>query len=322
MRISIALCTYNGERYLRAQLESIASQTRSADELVVCDDRSTDATGQIVQDFAARAPLSVTFSTNPVNLGSTRNFSRAIELCQGDVIVLADQDDVWKANKLEQLSALLGDERIGMAFSNADVVDPELRPLGYTLWDGLPDGDRVLRAVDEQRLFERLLRGNVVTGATLAFRARYKDLVLPIPPSWVHDEWIALLISAVAPYRATPQRLIFYRQHSTQQIGARRFSLRGVAGQALRGTLKRLDLDALARDLDATAGRLETAPAFAEAQQRIADLRAKAAHFRIRSRSRAGLAGRVPLIARELCTGRYHRYSLGWLTVARDLIAV
>jgi glycosyltransferase involved in cell wall biosynthesis len=322
MQISVALCTYNGERHLSAQLESIAAQTRPADELVVCDDRSTDATGQIVQDFAARAALPVNFSINRENLGSTRNFARAIELCQGDVIVLADQDDVWKPHKLEQLAALLTDECIGMAFSNADVVGPELQPLGYSLWDGLPDGDQVLRAVDEQRLFERLLRGNVVTGATMAFRARYKDLVLPIPPSWVHDEWIALLISAVAPYRATAERLISYRQHSTQQIGARRFSLRDVAAQALRGTLKRLDLDALAHGLDSSAGRLETAPAFAAARERIADLRAKAAHFRARSRSRGGLAGRVPGIARELCAGRYHRYSLGWLTVARDLIAV
>ncbi len=322
MRLSIALCTYNGERYLPAQLHSIAAQSRPADELVVCDDASTDATPRIVKEFAARAHFPVNFSVNRENLGSTRNFARAIELCRSDVIVLADQDDLWKVNKLEQLSSLLSDERVGMAFSNAEVIDPESRSLGYSLWDGLPDGDRVLRAVENNRLFERVLQGNVVTGATMAFRARYRDLVLPIPPSWVHDEWIALLISAVAPCRATVERLISYRQHARQQIGARRFSRWELARHVLRGKLKQMDFEALARDLDAAILRLETSTAFAEIRGRIADLHAKAEHFRVRARSRATVVGRIPLILWELSTGRYHTHSLGWLTVARDLLGV
>src|SRR5215207_2518174 len=100
VRISIALCTYNGEQYLQQQLDSFVAQSRPPDELVVCDDRSTDRTVPIVEDFAKRAPFRVELVINETNLGSTRNFEKAIGLCTGDIIFLADQDDVWLPEKL------------------------------------------------------------------------------------------------------------------------------------------------------------------------------------------------------------------------------
>jgi len=86
MKVSIALCTYNGEKFLAEQLKSIAGQTRLPDELVICDDCSQDATVDIVRGFAKVAPFSVRLLTNKTNAGSTKNFERAISLCEGDII--------------------------------------------------------------------------------------------------------------------------------------------------------------------------------------------------------------------------------------------
>ena len=100
-RFSVAMCTYNGARFVAEQLESVAAQTRPPSELVVCDDRSTDGTARLVEQFAARAPFPVRLFVNERNLGSTANFGRAVTLAEGDLVALCDQDDVWRPEKLE-----------------------------------------------------------------------------------------------------------------------------------------------------------------------------------------------------------------------------
>src|SRR6266849_5683432 len=117
------MCTYNGARFLSEQLESIAAQTRVPDELVVCDDGSTDETVEIIKAFVERAPFAVRLEINANNLGSTKNFEKAIGLCQGEIIALADQDDVWYPKKLELLeSVFLARPSVGAVFSDADVM--------------------------------------------------------------------------------------------------------------------------------------------------------------------------------------------------------
>src|SRR5690242_1846918 len=101
LRISVAMCTFNGARFLPEQLESITAQTRLPDELVICDDRSADESLEIIRAFLDRPPFTVRLEINERNLGSTKNFEKAIGLCQGEIIALADQDDVWFPQKLE-----------------------------------------------------------------------------------------------------------------------------------------------------------------------------------------------------------------------------
>ena len=110
MKISIALCTYNGGRFLGEQLRSLREQTKSPFEIIVCDDGSTDETPQLVRDFAASVDFPVVFVANEANLGSTRNFDQAIRLCRGEAIALCDQDDLWAPNKLERLTQILENE--------------------------------------------------------------------------------------------------------------------------------------------------------------------------------------------------------------------
>src|SRR5882672_9093136 len=137
-RISVAMCIYNGARFLPRQLESIAAQTRLPDELVVCDDGSSDESRAIVRWFANDAPFTVRLEINERNLGSTRNFGKAIGLCEGDVIALSDQDDVWKPQKLAHLwQVLQQNPGAGYVFSNADLIDERGSPLGRELWDSV-----------------------------------------------------------------------------------------------------------------------------------------------------------------------------------------
>src|SRR5690625_4797540 len=100
LTLSVALCTCNSTRYLREQLDSIATQTRAPDELVIYDDASSDDTLIMVKHFARDAPFPVTIQCNEKNLGPTANFQLAIESCQGDLIALCDHDDVWHPDKL------------------------------------------------------------------------------------------------------------------------------------------------------------------------------------------------------------------------------
>jgi len=222
--ISIAMCTRNGAPYVWAQLESIDIQKRPPDELVICDDVSTDNTREVLKAFAVGAGFPVTLCFNDAVLGPIKNFEQAITLCTGDLIILADQDDVWLPNKVRRLEELFSsDQNIGIAFSDAVIVDENLHSLGYNLWDCSVFGEKERQLLLNGRASELLSVRNIVTGATMAFRAMYRDLVLPIPDGLrlMHDGWIALLISRVAGVAFIDEPLVKYRQHRLQFVGAR-----------------------------------------------------------------------------------------------------
>jgi glycosyltransferase involved in cell wall biosynthesis len=122
--ISIALCTFNGARFLPAQLASYLNQDRRPDELVVGDDGSTDETESLIENFAQTAPFPVHFRRNPQRLGVGSNFDQTIQRCSGEFVVLSDQDDEWRADKLSRLVALLQQHpRAGYACSDAELID-------------------------------------------------------------------------------------------------------------------------------------------------------------------------------------------------------
>src|SRR5574344_1867255 len=102
--ISVALCTYNGEKYIEEQLLSIIHQTEKVDEIVVCDDCSVDNTIKKVEHIAVEHPeITFNIKVNEQNLGVTKNFEKAIFLCKGDIVFLSDQDDVWNPNKVASI---------------------------------------------------------------------------------------------------------------------------------------------------------------------------------------------------------------------------
>jgi glycosyltransferase involved in cell wall biosynthesis len=219
MLISVALCTYNGGAFLAGQLESIGRQTLLPDELVACDDRSTDHTLEILERFAASAPFSVRIFRNGSQLGSGKNFSQAIALCRGDLIALCDQDDLWSESKLQELSAVFSNPSVGGVFSNGKLIGHDSKELGATLWEAFDFTQELQRRWRTEGSISILLKRDTVTGATFMFRAQLRDLILPIPPSWLHDGWIAWITGLASRIEFLDSPLIKYRVHGSQQIG-------------------------------------------------------------------------------------------------------
>jgi glycosyltransferase involved in cell wall biosynthesis len=318
LRLSVALCTFNGAPFLRDQLETIAAQTQLPDELVICDDGSTDPTLQLLDDFIRHAPFPVHLHRRDKPIGSTRNFSETMALCQGDVIVLADQDDVWLPERLRNTErAFVSAPDAGAFFSDAEVVDTSLKSLGYRLWDVVRFGPREQARFQRGQAVPLLLQRNVVTGATLAFKSEFRNLILPIPGGWVHDGWIALLIAATGRIIFSPEPLIQYRQHSGNQIGAVK---RGFTERLEDAAAPRSDSYAdAANNFAAARERLLTIGATPPSSEVIRSLEAKIAHMRTRASFPRSRILRLPKAVNELAAGRYHCYSNSWKSFARDI---
>src|SRR5258705_13608690 len=331
MKISVAMATYDGEMYLQEQLQSIAEQVRLPDELVICDDGSTDRTGGIIRDFAASAPFAVEVHENRTSLGPIENFQRAIELGRGDVLVLCDQDDRWRPEKLLRIdNCLLSSPNTGLLFSDAELIDQDGQSLNRRLWQ------YTFKANDQKQFragkaFEVLLQRHVVTGATMAFRQRFRKMILPLPTDipLIHDGWIALIIAACSDVAILPEALISYRLHPGQHLGIEPFQQRvrepdsrGSTALARRshyysGEIRKLR--AVQKRL-ALLGHLIKEPAQLERlQSRTVYLEKLLTHFIARGGLPEGRLSRSEIVIKELVTWRYHRYSRGFLSVLRDL---
>jgi len=326
MDISVAMCTYNGARYVREQLESIAQQSRLPDELIVCDDGSTDLTTEIVQRFTATAGFPVRLCVNDQNLGSTRNFEQAISLCSGELIALSDQDDVWKPEKLELLEAEFAKRPdVGLVFADAEIVDKELQSVDHQMWNAVGFRKKEKEQIKKGRALDVLLPGWSVTGATIAFRSKFRDLILPIPTGlpMIHDGWIALMVAAVSEIAYVDKPLIFYRQHSEQQIGAPR--RREDPDESQLTKLQKINLAAtransyaeLVRIIDAVTARLIDRGSPGHRRNRLEQRRR---HLQTRMKLPANIIARFSVVLRELISGRYSQFSNAISSAAKDLV--
>ena len=176
--VSVALCTYNGARFIAPQLRSILAQGDRIAEIVVADDGSRDATLDIVRAIAAEskaAGSAVEFRILDGSGGNgvTKNFERAVSACRHDLIALSDQDDVWRADRLAlQLAQFEAQDDLTLLFGDARLVDENGAPLGSNLFSTLEVDDASRAAIHRGDAFDVLLRRNLVTGATVLFRPR------------------------------------------------------------------------------------------------------------------------------------------------------
>jgi glycosyltransferase involved in cell wall biosynthesis len=220
LRVSVAMCTYNGAAYLSEQLASIQRQTVLPWEMIVCDDCSTDRTIGLVQEFSRTASFPVRIVSNEATLGSTNNFEKCIGMCRGDVIALADQDDIWMPNKLETLSKMLEqDNTIGAIFSNAELIDSKSRAIGGDSWSGFLFTRSRQTTLKRGNAASVLLQTPIVTGATVMFRSTLRTAAFPIPEPWLHDAWIAWIAVLSSKIMLSEECLTKYRLHETQQLG-------------------------------------------------------------------------------------------------------
>jgi glycosyltransferase involved in cell wall biosynthesis len=320
-KISIAICAYNGEKYLQEQLDSFAAQTRLPDEVVICDDCSQDATRDILERFAESARFPVKLHFNEHNLGFLKNFEKAIRLCAGEIIILSDQDDVWHEEKIELIEAEFAkSEKVGMVYADAEIVNESLEILETSLWQksGFDADKQKLFATG--KAFDLLLVTGYVYGSSMAFRARFRDLFLPFPENvfFIHDNWIAFMICSVADISLINKKLTKYRQHERQ-----------FAGIVKDEKSKLESLIESGKRINEYAGRINqlliAEKRFKESSYHVnlAELLSKMStvrkHISTRSNLPKSFVSRLFKVGRELLTGNYHHYSNGFRSAAKDL---
>lgn len=217
--ISVALCTYNGEKYIYEQLESLFNQILSPDEIVICDDCSTDKTVKIIKDFFVNHKWNgkLKLFINQTNLGFRKNFEKAIALCTGDIVFLCDQDDIWALNKIKTIIGVFESQREAvLVFHDAEVVDENLKLLYPSFWK--------LMQFDYMRFCETentyLGYKNFIQGTACAFKKELFEYAKPFPQEAYHDEWLALVAAQYGRIIPYPKCLLKYRQSGHNAIGA------------------------------------------------------------------------------------------------------
>lgn len=322
------MCTYNGEAFLKEQLDSILAQTVLPTELVICDDCSNDATLDILYSFREACNFPVKIIVNTENIWVTKNFENAIAHCIGDIIVLADQDDIWQPNKLETIIKIFqSNPNCGYVFSNADLVDEDGKSVEVDLWQSIGFNEIRVQKYGRGKQLEVMLRGgNFIYGMTMAFRSVFIPSLLPIETrsfGCAHDTWIALMLSARgANGVAVRTSLVKYRRHRKQVTGVGRsfknnnyFSR--VSTNSSEGNL------ALADALDSIATRLkcegQNGKHALHARKQLAD---KATHLRARFLANTSQGfKKMKIVFCETISGRYGRFSGGFKSAIKDLIA-
>lgn len=312
MTLSVAMATWNGQRFIRSQLLSIANQSRRPDELVVSDDASTDLTTSIAEQVCRENDLPLVLIRNRFRRGVVPNFEKAIAATTQDIIVLSDQDDVWHPDKLAVLEATFArDDRVGGVFSDGLLLAaPD--DMNVTLWSSFGFTRKEQVQARENGMLEVLLRRNVVTGATLAFRASSRGVLLPLGPFGLHDAWIALLLAACSQLEPLPLPLVSYRIHSQNAEGLGVRSPKRAVNQRSSG-LQRAE----AAQLEALIDRVSTqCPNHTDQLQLLYE---KLRHVEFRCELPANPIRRATAIVGSL--GRYRRFSSGWRSPLLDLIA-
>ncbi|SDM17818.1 Glycosyl transferase family 2 [Daejeonella rubra] len=200
--VSIALCTYNGERFLKEQLDSIVNQSYSNIELIAVDDCSSDSTLKILRDYAEKYPFIKVFS-NTENLGYIRNFEKAMRLCNGPLIALSDQDDIWSSDKIEKQVQSIGNNML--IYHDSEFIDQQGKSLNKYMSDVMN-----LYRGDEPEVF---LFFNCISGHSVLLKKELLDKMLPFPDAYFHDWWMGYVATNAGSIDYISEALVKYRQH-------------------------------------------------------------------------------------------------------------
>lgn len=324
MKISVAMCTYNGAKYVEEQLASILKQSLLPSEIVISDDGSSDGTVDIIETFWSQknesfpqaSEVTLTLIKNPLSLGVTKNFEQALLACRNPILALSDQDDIWQPDKLDKLVPLFEqDPKLLLVFTDSRLVDAAGKSLGVTSFQALVVSESERSAVSSGNSQSVFLRRNLATGATVLLRRDLLDLATPFPEEWVHDEWLALVASFAGQVRMSEECLIDYRQHGNNQIGMKKPGLRHYVGRLVFPRTER-NARLLAR-----AQAMSSHPFFLNNEK---DAHAAASEKLAHELARQELPGhrfkRIKHVLKEKRTGRYDTFGLGLQDVVRDLI--
>lgn len=215
-KISVALCTFNGEKYIKEQLESIIGQTKRPDEIIIVDDGSTDKTVEICNRILRQFLGEWTVYVNDVNLGYKRNFLKAMKKTSGDVVFLSDQDDVWLKGKIEIMMRQFEDDTVLLAFHDVVVTNERLVVIEESFWK-----TQGFFPNNIQNINDKLLQYDYIQGASCAIRRNLIEKITEIPVQSIHDEWLGMIAAAYNGIAIVPEKLSLYRQGEHNVIGVK-----------------------------------------------------------------------------------------------------
>jgi len=325
MKISIAMASFNGEKFIKEQLDSFLSQTRLPDELVISDDGSTDSTLEIIKSFSQTCPFPIKVISNTQRLGITKNFENAMKSCTGDIIFLSDQDDVWLPEKISTLADVFNNNpKTGLVHCNAEIVNEDLASTGKTVWESTWFSHKEQQKIKNGKAFDVYLRHTVAAGMSMAVRADLLKTVLPIPDIFsIHDVWTALIIAAIADVTLIDQALLQYRVHGVNQtIGIHRLSLKEqfdiARKQACDNTFP--NLTALHDNLVKRLEYLIKSGSYTIPVSVMNKAIKRHEHAHIRSSFSGNIIKKLAIMIPQIINGNYFRFSYGIKSIVKDLI--
>ena len=220
--IGVVIATYNGEKYIEQQLQSIVFQSKVPNLIVLSDGGSTDCTLDIARNTLCSSGIEYKIFESEVRLDVVNNFEKALRECNTDIIFFSDQDDVWDYEKIETTARFLKDNDACLAFTDAFITDDDLKKRNINLWTSVgykQTEDFVVYKKGDNQLKEELIKHNIITGMTMCITAGLKEAILPLSKYDLHDKWTALVAVYYGSIIAVNKRLVLYRQHASNSIG-------------------------------------------------------------------------------------------------------
>ena len=216
IKVDILLATYNGEKYIREQLDSLINQTHSNFNLIIQDDCSKDNTVEILKKYVQKDNR-ISFNINKENIGYIKNFEGLLNRVDSEYFMLCDQDDVWLPEKIEVSLKKIMETNSDLVFTDLQVVDESLSPMMSSLIRHSNTLKNILVYNDYRLIYLR----NCVTGCTILTKKKFICKFIPIPIKFpmIHDWWMTLIVGLNGKIQYIDRPLIKYRQHGKNQVG-------------------------------------------------------------------------------------------------------
>jgi len=229
-KISICITTYNGEKYLKDQLDSLVKQSIKPYEVILQDDCSIDKTVEIAKTYKDKLNLNIII--NEANLGFKKNFELVLSKATGDLIAPCDQDDIWLENKLEILASQIGD--YSLAYSNSLLVDSDGNSLNKRI------SDRLKNNFTDTDTPINFIYANSISAHAMLFKKELLKYIFPFPQVMYFDAWIGAVASSFGGVKYVDIDLVQYRQHSTNSLANKKLVKYSISEQISHKTKKKL----------------------------------------------------------------------------------
>jgi glycosyltransferase involved in cell wall biosynthesis len=235
--IDILLTTYNGEKYLNEQFDSLLNQTVQNFKIIIRDDGCTDRTIDIIKEYKIKYPKQIELiEDNLGNLRSSKSFMKLLEYSTAEYIMFCDQDDIWLPNKIEvsfnkilELERNDGKDISLLVFTDLTVVDEKLSIAQESFWKYQKLNPKI------SKNWKKLLAQNVITGCTIIMNKRAKEVSLPFKLEiMIHDQWIGVNVAKYGKINYLEEQTILYRQHGSNVAGAHSYGYKYIAYKILK----------------------------------------------------------------------------------------